>query len=74
MIRYALPIALILLTGCPASEEQAADVLGQAQQFQNAGDTDQAIAACDLAIELDPNAPEVYLHRAEDRLVNGGRL
>ena len=31
MLRYTLPIALILLTGCPTPEEQAADVFTEVE-------------------------------------------
>ena len=63
MIRYGLPIAQILLTGYPASEEQAADIFTQGQLYHDDGDLDEATAAYNVAIELDLHAPEAYLHR-----------
>ena len=45
MIRYALPIAMILLADCPTSEEHVADVFTQARLFHDEGDLDKAIAA-----------------------------
>ncbi len=71
MLRHTLPIALVLLAGCPTPEQQAADVFTEAQLFHNEGDLDKAIAGYDLAIGLDPHNAEVYVHRAEARFTNG---
>ena len=40
MHRYALPIALLLLTGCPTTEEQAADMFSEPQPFHEGGSFD----------------------------------
>ena len=63
-------LALILLTGCPSTEQQAADIFTEAQLFTEEGDFGQAIKCYDLVIELDPR-PVVYLYRAEARLKYG---
>lgn len=63
MHRLTLPVALILLTGCPSTEEQAADVFTEALLFAEEGNYS-------TAIELDPR-PVVYLHRASARLKYG---
>ena len=71
MVRYALPIVLVLLAGCPTPEEQAVDVFTEAQLFHDEGNLEKAIAGYGLAIELDPHNAEAFLHRAEARLVSG---
>ena len=60
MTCYALPIALILLAGCPSSEEQVADVFTQARLFHDEGDLDKAIAGYTLTIKLDPTGVASY--------------
>ena len=43
MVRYILPIALILLAGCPSPREQAIDAFTRAQLYRDDGDLDKAI-------------------------------
>ena len=71
MHRSTLPIALILLAGCPGPEEQSVDAFAEAQLFHDEGNLEKAIAGYGLAIELDPHNAEAFLHRAEARLVSG---
>jgi len=57
--------------GCgPTIAEQAADVFAQGRLHHENGNLEKAIACYSLAIELDPNNAEVYIHRAEARFAN----
>ena len=67
-----LGLCCTAIAGCaPTAEEQATDVFAQGRLHHEAGDLDKAAACYDLAIELDPYNAEVYIHRAEIRLVTG---
>ena len=80
MIRFTLPIALVLLTGCPTHDEHraprtrqeaAAPAVHQGIRSFGSGDTEKAIDYYSLAIVLNPHNALVYLLRAEARFVNG---